>query len=86
MIAIKENLPQITPEEYFAWEEKQLEKHELIDGQVYAMTGGSKNHSLISVRFITLFSNHLEGSGCEVGNLDLKINRRAIHIQFDGSP
>ena len=28
MIAAKENFPQITPEEYFAWEENQLEKHE----------------------------------------------------------
>jgi drug/metabolite transporter, DME family len=72
--ATKENSPRLTPEEYFAWEEKQLEKHEYIDGEVYAMSGGSKNHSLISVRFITLFSNHLEESGCETGNSDLKVN------------
>lgn len=74
MIAVKENFPRFTPEEYFAWEQKQLEKHEYIDGEVYAMSGGSKNHSLISVRFITLFSNHLEGSGCETGNSDLRVN------------
>lgn len=74
MVAAKENFPLLTPEEYFAWEETQLEKHEYIDGRVYAMSGGSKNHSLISVRFITLFANHLEGSSCETGNSDLKIN------------
>jgi Uma2 family endonuclease len=74
MIAAKENSPQLTPEEYFTWEEKQLEKHEYIDGEIYAMSGGSKNHSLISVRFITLFSNHLESSGCETGNSDLRVN------------
>jgi Uma2 family endonuclease len=74
MIAAKENSPQLTPEEYFAWEEKQLNKHEYINGEVYAMSGGSKNHSLISVRFITLFSNHLESSGCETGNSDLRVN------------
>jgi Uma2 family endonuclease len=74
MIAAKENSPQLTPEEYFAWEEKQLEKHEYINGEVYAMSGGIKNHSLISVRFITLFSNHLESSGCETGNSDLRVN------------
>jgi Uma2 family endonuclease len=74
MIAAKENFPRFTPEEYFAWEEKQLEKYEYIDGEVYAMSGGSKNHSLISVRFITLFSNHLEGGSCETGNSDLKVN------------
>jgi Uma2 family endonuclease len=74
MIAAKENSPQLTPEEYFAWEEKQLNKHEYINGEVYAMSGGSKNHSLISVRFITLFSNHLESSDCETGNSDLRVN------------
>jgi Uma2 family endonuclease len=74
MIAAKEDFPGFTPEEYFDWEEKQLEKHEYIDGQVYAMSGGTKNHSLISVRSIVLLSNHLESSGCEVGNSDLRVN------------
>ncbi|MEB3192403.1 MAG: Uma2 family endonuclease [Snowella sp.] len=74
MTAAKENFPQLTPAEYFGWEEQQLEKHEYINGEVYAMSGGSKNHSLISVRFITLFSNHLETSGCETGNSDLRVN------------
>ena len=55
MIAAKEKLPALTPEEYFTWEEQQLEKHELIDGQLYTMTGGSKNHSLLAARLITLF-------------------------------
>lgn len=74
MIAAKENSPRLTPEEYFVWEGKQLEKHEYLDGEVYAMSGGSKNHSLISVRFITLFANHLEGGSCETGNSDLRVN------------
>ncbi len=74
MIAAKDNCPQLTPEEYFIWEEQQQEKHEYIDGQVYAMSGGSKNHSLIAVRVITLLANHLEGSGCETGNSDLRVN------------
>jgi len=74
MIVAKDKPTNLTPEKYFAWEEQQLEKHELIDGQVYAMTGGSKNHSLISVRLITLFANHLEGSSCETGNSDLRVN------------
>jgi Uma2 family endonuclease len=80
MIAAKENFPQLTPAEYFVWEEQQLEKHEYINGEVYAMSGGSKNHSLISVRFITLFSNHLETSGCETGNSDLRVNIAGTNI------
>jgi Uma2 family endonuclease len=74
MVVAKDNYPQLTPEEYFAWSAKQLEKYEYINGKVYAMSGGSKNHSLISVRFITLFANHLEDSDCETGNSDLRVN------------
>ena len=74
MISAKENSPRLTPEEYFAWEEKQLEKHEYIDGQAYAMSGGSVNHGRIAIRFTAMFDAHLEDSGCIVGNSDIKIN------------
>jgi Uma2 family endonuclease len=74
MIAARDNAPKLTPEEYFAWEEKQLEKHEYIDGQTYAMSGNSVNHSRIAVRLITIFSNHLDSSSCETGNSDIRIN------------
>jgi len=79
MIVTKENFPTLTPEEYFIWEEQQLEKHEYINGQIYsmgiyAMTGGSKNHSLLAAKFITLFSNHLEGSSCDTATSDLRVN------------
>ena len=74
MVSIKENAPQITPEEYFAWEEKQLEKHELINGQVYAMSSGSVNHSRIAIRFATMLDTHLDASSCITGNSDLRIN------------
>ncbi|MEY3333809.1 MAG: hypothetical protein RLZZ176_2109 [Cyanobacteriota bacterium] len=74
MIAGKENTPHLSPEEYFAWEEQQLEKHEYINGQVYAMTGGSVNHSRIAIRFTTMFDTHLDPSSCITGNSDLKVN------------
>jgi Uma2 family endonuclease len=74
MVASKINFPQLTPEEYFIWEEKQLEKHEYIDGELYAMSGGSVNHGRIAIKFITMFDTHLENSGCIIGNSDIKIN------------
>ncbi|MBK1986218.1 Uma2 family endonuclease [Sphaerospermopsis aphanizomenoides BCCUSP55] len=74
MIAANENFPTLTPEAYFTWEEKQLEKHELINGQVYAMSGGSVNHGRIAIRFTSMFDTHLENSGCITGNSDIKIN------------
>lgn len=74
MIAAKEPDRHFTPEEYFAWEEQQLEKHELIDGRVYAMTGGTQNHSAIAINFLLVIRPHLRGSQCQVFNSDLKVN------------
>jgi Uma2 family endonuclease len=74
MIATKNNPQPLTPEEYFAWEEKQSEKHEYIDGQIYAMSGGSVNHGRIAIRFTAMFDAHLENSSCITGNSDIKIN------------
>lgn len=74
MIVAKDNNPHLTPEEYFAWEEQQLEKHEYINGEVYAMGGGSVNHSRIAIRFTTMFDTHLDASSCITGNSDLRVN------------
>lgn len=49
----------MTPEEYFVWEETQLEKHELIDSQVYAMSGGSVNHGRIVIHNGGIYINQL---------------------------
>jgi Uma2 family endonuclease len=74
MIAAKETLFPLTPEEYFAWENQQLEKHEYIDGQVYAMGGGSVNHGRIAIKLTAMFDSHLENTGCMTGNSDIKVN------------
>ncbi len=74
MIATTDNIPHLTPEEYFAWEEQQQEKHEYINGQVYAMSGGSINHGRIAIRFTAMFDSHLENTGCMTGNSDIKVN------------
>jgi Uma2 family endonuclease len=74
VIVAKDKFPLLTPQEYFAWEEKQLENHEYIEGQVYAMGGGSVNHGRIAIRFTALFDTHLEGNGCITGNSDIKVN------------
>ncbi len=74
MIAASFNAPHLTPDDYFAWEATQLEKHEYINGEVYAMTGGSVNHSRIAIRFTTMFDTHLDASSCITGNSGLRVN------------
>jgi Uma2 family endonuclease len=73
MVAIKDDSPRFTPEEYFAWEQKQLERHEYMDGEVYAMSGGTVTHSQIASNFNRLLGNHLRGSGCKTLNSDCRV-------------
>ena len=80
MVALREHSPRFTPEEYFIWEEQQKCKYEYIDGEVYAMTGGSLNHSEIATNFCAILKTHLRGSGCRVLNSDAKVN---IHQSND---
>jgi Uma2 family endonuclease len=80
MIALKEKFPRFTPEEYFAWEEQQQLRHEYLDGEVYAMTGGTINHSDIAGNFLILLKSHLRGSGCKTLNSDARVN---IHNSND---
>jgi Uma2 family endonuclease len=74
MIAVPKYDRHFTPEEYFIWEEQQPYKHELINGLVYAMSGGSQNHSSIQINILALIKNHLRGSNCKVFTSDLKVN------------
>jgi Uma2 family endonuclease len=74
MIAAKHNSLTMSPEAYFAWEAKQLEKHEYIDGQVYAMSGGSVNHGRIAIKLTALLDTHLANRPCITGNSDIRLN------------
>ena len=74
MIAARDDSRFFTSAAYFAWEAQQREKHELIDGHVYAMSGGTQNHSTIAINCLLLIRDHLWGSQCRVFNSDLKVN------------
>jgi Uma2 family endonuclease len=74
MIAVKDKFPKLTPEEYFVWEEKQLLRHEYLNGEIYAMGGGTQNHGRIASNIIFIVKGHLRGSGCQVGNSDCRLN------------
>ncbi len=73
MIAAREPDRYFTPEEYFVWEETQLERHELIDGYVYAMTEGTQNHSAIKLNIGSLIKAHLRGSQCRESQTRQKV-------------
>ncbi|MFN5955987.1 MAG: Uma2 family endonuclease [Dolichospermum sp.] len=74
MMAVKDKFPKLTPEEYFVWEEKQLLRHEYLNGEIYAMGGGTQNHGRIASNIIFIVKGHLRAGGCQVGNSDCRVN------------
>ena len=63
-----------TVEEYLKLEERSHIKHEYHDGILYAMAGGSANHSRLSVNITTQLSLFLENHpACHVYNSDMRI-------------
>ncbi len=62
-----------TPQEYLDWEATQEIKYEYIDGEVFAMTGGTIPHNLISGNLYALLKNHLRGKACRVFFADVKV-------------
>jgi Uma2 family endonuclease len=63
----------ISPEEYLALERKSKYKSEYIDGEVFAMAGGSERHNLIVANIIAGLHGQLFGSSCRVYPSDLKV-------------
>lgn len=63
----------ITPQDYLEWEEQQLIKYEYINGEVFAMTGGTLPHNSIALNLASALKNHLRGKGCKVFIADAKV-------------
>lgn len=63
----------LSPQEYLEWEELQPDKYEYIDGEVFAMTGGTLPHASIALNLGSALKNHLRGRGCKVFVADAKV-------------
>ena len=61
-----------TIEQYVALEEESSIRHEYLDGEIYAMAGGSPDHAAIAAIVIGLLSSRLP-RGCRVFTSDLRI-------------
>jgi len=63
----------MTVDEYLAFERASTEKHEFADGEIFAMSGGTYEHSIISQAFGATLRTALAGRKCSVPNSDMKI-------------
>ena len=65
-----------TDEEYLAFERQAAEKHELIDGEIVAMAGASREHNLIGGNVFANFHIQLRGRNCESYINDMRVRMK----------
>lgn len=72
-----QKLTKLSIDDYLRMEEAAAVKHEYVDGEVFAMTGGTAAHSLIALNVATALRNQLKGSNCTVYGSDYKVRVEA---------
>jgi len=60
-------------EEYLALEREAEERHEYLDGQIYAMAGESPEHGAICTNLNGQLYNQLRGKPCQTFSKDMKV-------------
>ncbi|MEZ5535559.1 MAG: Uma2 family endonuclease [Thiolinea sp.] len=68
---------QTTRAEYLELDESSPEKHEFYNGQIFAMSGGTYNHSTIGLNIATTLRNQLQGKPCQPMNSDMRVHTQS---------
>ncbi len=67
-------LPAMTIEAYLDWEPRQELRYEYVNGQVFAMTGGTLPHNDIAINLLTALQPQVRAQGCRINIADAKVN------------
>ena len=66
----------IRAEDYLEGEKQAEQRHEYVNGRVYAMVGASKRHNIISGNLYTALRQAARGGPCQVWMVDVKVHIR----------
>lgn len=72
-MAIQPAFRRISAEDYLQHELVSDCKHQLIDGEIYAMGGASENHNLLAGNIFSELKNQLKGRPCRTYMADMKV-------------
>ena len=75
----------LTPKEYLALERKADVRSEYLDGDMVAMSGGSREHNLIVTNIVRELSSQLKRKPCEVypSNMRVKVSATGLYTYPD---
>lgn len=63
----------LTPAEFLAWEQRQPDRHELVGGRVYVMSGGTERHELMTTHLYSLLAAGAASQRCRAFHATRKL-------------
>ncbi|MDR2012874.1 MAG: Uma2 family endonuclease [Rhodanobacter sp.] len=63
----------MTAKEFLAWEAAQTERHDFVDGEVFAMAGAEARHNTVSLNVAVALHQHLSDTPCNTFMSDMKV-------------
>lgn len=70
----------VTPEEYLRLERQSEYKSEYLNGEIFAMSGASRKHNLITGNIGSEFNQQLRGKACEAYMSDMRVKVTATGL------
>jgi Uma2 family endonuclease len=68
-----QSIPRVNEEEYLRLERAAEYKSEFLDGEIFAISGGSLRHSYLASNWTALLNSRLKGKGCYVFTSDARV-------------
>ena len=84
-MTLPQPVQRLTPEQYLRHESDSAVRHEYYHGEVFAMAGGSPDHSLITANVCGELRARLKGTPCRVyeSNLRVRVRRTTLYTYPD---
>ncbi len=73
-------IPYVSPEEYLRLERQSEYKSEYLNGEIFAMSGASRKHNLITGNIGSEFNQQLRGKPCEAYISDMRVKVTATGL------
>lgn len=72
----------VTPEEHLTFDSSSEIRNEYISGEIYAMTGASREHNLINSNVNRELNSQLRGKPCETYSNDMRVQTKASDYYY----
>ena len=82
MSALPQTKPAFSADDYLAWEATQAQRHEFVEGEVFAMAGAEDRHVTVCLNIAMALRQHLRGTPCRTFMADMKVQAEAASSYF----